>query len=352
MSHPQHGDLLKIITDWQYFAPCLGTNITVLDSLHGYSNFASGYKSINPEEPLLKNDLFYIYSITKTFTAVVVLQLVEQGKISLDDPITNTLSGTTLPDSVTLKHLLNHTSGVLSYTDLPNYLEDNKSSPSHPWDFEYILENTCNTELQFQPGDQWQYSNTGFMLLLLMIEQVTGKTYKEIVDELIVRKLGLQNTYVADDVDTNVTNGYCRYLNDGGKQENITPIYNPWWCKTGLITSRSDEVTRLYDALFDGQLLSKESLNLMIEENLIGQEAPPHFKKPSYGLGLMIDSESKFGAAYGHGGDGPGFNTWASFYPSFQGIDRQIGITIFCNTSMAGHPFYLLNELLEELAKG
>lgn len=350
MSHPQYDELQKIITDWQYFAPCLGTNITIYDSLHGYSNFASGYKSINPEQPLVQNDLFYIYSITKTFTAIVVMQLVEQGKVSLSDPITKYISGTTLPDSVTLKHLLNHTSGVLSYTDLPNYLDDNKSSPSKPWNFEYVIDKTCNTELQFQPGEQWRYSNTGFMLLLLMIEKVTGKSFKENVDELIVKKINLQNTYVAEDVDSNITLGYCRYLNDAGKQESISSKYNPWWCKTGLIASQSDQVTKLYQALFDGQLVSQESLKAMKEARAIGQQAPPQFKEPSYGLGLMIDSKNEYGASYGHGGDGPGFNTWASFYPSFKGSNRQVGITIFCNASMGGHPFYLLNELLQELA--
>lgn len=350
MSHPQYEKLQKIITDWQYFSPCLGTNITAYDSLYGYSNFTSGFSSINPEKPIQSQDLFYIYSITKTFTSIIVMNLVDQGKVTLDDPITKTISGTTLPKLVTLKHLLNHTSGVLNYTDLPNYLDDNKGSPSEPWSFEYVLDKCCNTDLQFQPDEQWQYSNTGYMLLLLMIEKVTGKTFKENVDELIVKKLNLHNTYVAEDIDTNITQGYCRYLNDQGKQENISYKYNPWWCKTGLIASQSDDVTKMYQALFDGRLVSQESLAAMMLAKAIGQQAAPQFKEPSYGFGLMIDPKNEYGASYGHGGDGPGFNTWASFYPSFKGTDRQVGITIFCNTSMGGHPFYLLNELLQEIA--
>lgn len=247
MSHPKSDVFQKIIEDWHYFSPCLGTSITVYDSEFGYSNYADGNRSINPDQPIEQQELFYIYSITKTFTAIVVMRLIENRLISLNDPIINYLSDINLPKEVTIKNLLNHTSGVPSYTDLPNYMDANKENPSEPWTFEYVIKKTCNGKLDFTPEEKWHYSNTGYMLLLLMIESVTNKSYAINIDELIVKKIGLKNTYVAENIDDNkVTNGYCRYLNNEGKMESITQLYNPWWCKTGLIVSTSDEITKLY----------------------------------------------------------------------------------------------------------
>ena len=188
MPHPKSDVFQKIIKDWHYFAPCLGTNITIYDSEFGYSNYANGFKSINPERPLEQKSLFYIYSITKTFTAIVVMRLIENGLISLNDPIINHLADIDLPKEVTIKNSLNHTSGAPSYTDLPNYTNANKENPSKPWSFEYVINKTCNGKLDFSPEEKWHYSNTGYMLLLLMIESVTNKSYAKNVDDLIVKK--------------------------------------------------------------------------------------------------------------------------------------------------------------------
>ena len=347
MSHPQSKEFKKIIDDWKYIAPCFGANMTIYDSDFGYSDYACGYKSINPEEALETKKLFYIYSITKTFTAILVMQLIEKGLVTLNSSITSYLTDIQLPKEVTIKHLLNHTSGVPSYTDLPDYMSANREKPSEPWSFEYVIKRTCNGKLDFTPEEKWHYSNTGYMLLLLMIETITNKSFAKNVDDLIVKKIGLKNTYVAEKIDTNITNGYCRNLNDKREMKNITSIYNPWWCKTGLIVSSSNEITKLYNALFSGQLVTSASLNAMTKAYSIGQLSNPQFKKPSYGFGLMIDPENEFGCSYGHGGDGSGFNTWSVYHPDFYG--KTVGVSVFCNTSMGGHPFFLVKEILEKL---
>ena len=347
MPHPHSIGLKKTINDWQYFSQCLGANVTVYDSNYGYSNFACGYKSINPEERLEPKELFYIYSITKTFTAILIMQLVEKGLINLNAPIITYLEGIQLPKEVTVKNLLNHTSGVPSYTDLPNYISANRENPSEPWSFEYVVKKTCNGKLDFPSEKKWHYSNTGYMLLLFLIESITGIPFAKNVDDLIVNKIGLNNTYVAENIDNKITNGYCRYLNDKREMKNISRIYNPWWCKTGLVTSSSYEIAKLYKVLFSGQLIGSSSLSAMTEAVSIGQPADFYFKKPSYGLGIMIDSENEYGCSYGHGGDGPGFNTWSVYYPDFE--SRSVGVTVFCNTTMGGHPFFLVKEILDVL---
>lgn len=87
----------------------------------------------------------------------------------------------------------------------------------------------------------------------------------------------------------------------------------------------------------------------MIKATPIMQTAGSHFKKPSYGFGLMIDPENEFGSSYGHGGDGPGFNAWSVYYPEFN--NRAVGVTVFCNTSIEGHPLFLVKEILQALQK-
>ncbi|VAW71495.1 Beta-lactamase class C-like and penicillin binding proteins (PBPs) superfamily [hydrothermal vent metagenome] len=348
MIHPYTDKLEHTIELWQHFAPCLGANVTVSDSINGVWSSACGFKSLNPSQPLESNESFYLYSITKTFTAIVVLKLGEKGLISLDDPIVNYLTNLAVADSVTVRHLLNHTSGIPSYTDLPEYMPATKESPSDPWTFEHVINLTCGGVLDFDPGGQWHYSNSGYMLLLLMIESVTGESYSKNIDKYIVQAIGLKNTYVAENVDEGrVTNGYRRYLNSDDKMENITNIYNPWWCKTGLIVSTSLEVTKLFQSLFNGKLVNSESLSQMTEVTPISPLVNSRFSNPGYGLGLVIESKSGHGLSYGHGGDGPGFNAWSVYYPEFNG--REIIVAVLCNTTMGGHPLYLVKDILRVL---
>lgn len=352
--HPLSEQFQQIVGTWQYFAPSLGASISLYDSKYGEWNAAIGYRQINPCQPLKLEEHFYIYSITKTFTSVAVLRLLEDGFVWLDAPVNHFLDSLNLPDGVTIKRLLNHTSGVPSYTDLPDYESACRKNPSQPWPFDYVIERTCSGKLDFEPGEDCHYSNTGYMLLLLLIEKLTGESFAEAIKKLVINKAALSNTYVAEQVDQGkLTNGYCRQLNDAEKLENISKIYNPWWCKTGLIASTSTNITCFYQRLFAGEILSHKTLSLMLEPISTGHPASRFFVNPCYGLGIMIDPKNPHGSMYGHGGDGPGFNTWSAIYPDFSPKNnhlsekRCIGVSIFCNTSLAGHPFYLVKDLLD-----
>lgn len=351
------GRLQTQLDSWQLFAPCPGVTVTVLDSALGSWSSGSGYANVDTMEPMVAGAQCYIYSITKTFTAIQVLQLVEAGTVALDDPITRYLSELAFPSTVTIRRLLNHTSGVPSYTDLPSYLPANLASPSIPWSFEEVQQLTCHSELDFVPGEGWHYSNTGYMLLHQLIEIVTQQRYADAIAQNIIQPLGLQNTYVATEVDTGrLVPGYCHYLNNLFAMEDVMLRYHPGWCLTGLIVSTTAEIAQLYQAFFSGQLVNTHSLIEMTTSVPAGspprpnQIPPPFWVKPSYGLGLMIDPEWPFGGWYGHGGDGPGFNTWAMYLPDFDG--RQLALVVFCNATMSGHPFRLVKSLLRTLGAG
>ncbi|MGZ5819046.1 MAG: serine hydrolase domain-containing protein [Burkholderiaceae bacterium] len=333
---------------WQFFGPCPGTNMSIVDSVLGSWSGSSGCANVDTTEAMRPHALCYIYSITKTFTAIRILQLAEKGIIGLDESIAHYLPALSQLPTIRIRELLNHTSGIPSYTDLPNYIPANRADPSNPWSYDHVLELTCQGKLDFPPGKGWHYSNTGYMFLQRLIEMVTKKTYADNVAENIAKPLGLHNTYVATNIDAGkITPGYCPYLNELEVMENVMPIYHPGWCLTGLIASTTAEIAQLYAALFSEEILNPESLKQLTSWTSCGGGSHPFFVKPGYGLGLMIDPEWSYGGFYGHGGDGPGFNTWAMHLPNFHG--RKLTMVVFCNATMGAHPYKLTRNLLRTL---
>ena len=341
--------LQKALDTWQLFAPCLGANVTVDDSLHGSWHGASGFRDVD-RTPMPRHAQSYIYSITKTFTAVRVVQLAERAALSLDDPITKHLPELPFPGGVTIRRLLNHSAGVPSYTELPDYVPATRACPSAPWSYEHVRDLTCTGKLDFEPGGGWRYSNTGYMLLAKLVATVTGKSLGENITSAIVEPLGLASTYVAETVDAGrLVPGYSRSLNDRSAIEDVTRKYHPGWCLTGLIASNTAEIAQFFRGLFSGKLVSCASLGQMKQYVSAGQkgDSASFFRNASYGLGLMIDPDFGHGGFHGHGGDGPGFNAFAMYLPDFHG--RSIVLVAFCNTTMGGHPVNLVRDLMRVL---
>src|SRR5687768_14094005 len=136
---------------------------------------------------------FRLASITKQFTSMVVMQLVAEGKIKLDDRIT-----THLPDyrkdtgeRITIAQLLNHTSGIPSYTGMPGFFQNEARNPYAVADF---VKKFASGDLDFEPGTKWAYNNSAYFLLGAIIEKVTGKTYAEAVQERIFSPLGMKSS--------------------------------------------------------------------------------------------------------------------------------------------------------------
>lgn len=137
---------------------------------------------------------FRIGSVTKQFTAALVLQLVEEGKIDLEAPITEYLPDypAAQGDRVTIHQLLTHTSGIPSYTDLPGFMEGPVRDPFEPADS--LLSLVSTMDLEFEPGSRWSYNNSGYHILGVLIERVTGQRYDTVLRERILDPLGLDDT--------------------------------------------------------------------------------------------------------------------------------------------------------------
>lgn len=170
-------------------------NGTVLVAEQGKVLFKKGYGDANKEWdiPNTPETKFRLGSITKQFTATIILQLAEQEKLRLDGKITDYLEDypKATGDKITISHLLSHTSGIPGYTELPNFGKDLSRNPFTPKEFIKVF---CDLPLQFEPGTKFTYSNSGYFLLGVIIEQLTSKPYAQVVDENIFRPLGMKNS--------------------------------------------------------------------------------------------------------------------------------------------------------------
>ncbi|MGV8003050.1 serine hydrolase domain-containing protein [Photorhabdus temperata subsp. temperata] len=343
-------EALQLTLDsWQKVSPCLGCNVTLIDSCGNRWHGASGYKRLDGDEALAPLSKCYIYSITKVFTAVRILQLVKQGRIALAEGVTRYLPHSGLADDISVRQLLNHTSGIPSYTSLSEYDTAVRENPGQPWTPEETLRRVLQRKADFSPGTGWEYSNTNYMLLAQAIEAVTGEDYVKNITEYILHPLGLADTCVATDIyRAGLTPGYSRLLNDDEALEDITSLYHPGWCQTGLLVSTTDDISRLFIALFKEDFIGADLMKEMCGFVSIGRSAGTFYATPGYGMGLMLDPDWGTAGLFSHGGEGPGYNTWALYIPGNEG--QWLILTIFCNTSMPGQPIHLVKDLLRTLA--
>ncbi|HEY9801245.1 MAG TPA: serine hydrolase domain-containing protein [Leptolyngbyaceae cyanobacterium] len=284
------------------------------------------YPASNPNEPV-----FLAYSITKTFSATVLLLLQENGQLSLEDPLACWFPEIAQADSITVRQLLNHTAGIPDYGSLPAYHNTVRSCPSTPWTFEQFAAVTFEQGLRFAPGTSWAYSNPGYMLLKRIAEVVTGTSYRELIFQSIIRPLGLSQTFVPESVEelSSLAPATSRALAINETTRDVRQYYHPGWVSHGVIASTPSEIVMFLNSLFSNFLLSQQSLKQMVElvpialPTTTGRSTPQPtlpWSKPSYGLGLMADPASTWGLVLGHNGGGPGYSASAFHAPELGGV--------------------------------
>jgi D-alanyl-D-alanine carboxypeptidase len=264
---------------------------------------------------------FLAYSITKTFTAVLILGLCEEGRLALDDRLARWFPHIDRADRISLRHLLNHTGGIPDYGGIRAYHDGVKSSPTRPWSFDEFAAQTFDKGLWFEPGRGWAYSNPGYMLLKRLAEEVTGASYQTLIFERVVRPLGLERTFVAEAIDdlARLAPGTSSTLSADGSPRDVRAYYHPGWVSHGVLASTASDLVRFLDRLFRGELLSRHSLAQMKElvdvTDSAGarseQDPASRCGRPSYGLGLMGDPASPWGLVTGHNGGGPCYSASA-----------------------------------------
>jgi D-alanyl-D-alanine carboxypeptidase len=274
--------------------------------------------------------LFPIYSITKTLTAIAVLRLVETGDLRLDASPRDWLPELDIPSSITLTHLLRHRSGLRDYGPLPEYHQAVRTHADNPWTRQQFLDAVLRKGLLFPPDEHFSYSNVGYMLLIDIMERVTGKTFARLLNDFIFRPLALPGTSVAEHVDDllRCVPGFGSELTPDGQIVDIRGRYHPGWCAPRLVVSTAEAVTRIFDLLIAGDLLTPGTVVQMLAMLPLSNE-PDEIH--GGGMGVYSDRASRWGRNYHHGGGGPGYALSATVYPDTP-LGR-ISIAVFVNSS-------------------
>ncbi|WP_043784993.1 serine hydrolase domain-containing protein [Amycolatopsis rifamycinica] len=244
-------------------------------------------------------------SNTKTFTAVVVLQLVAEGKVALDAPIERYLPGL-VPGgrAITVRQLLQHTSGLPNYTEYLG-LEDFAKLRHRYFQPHDLLAAALAHPAKFAPGTKWEYSNTNYVLAGLLIERVTGRPVAEQITSRVIGKADLRNTYWPAVGDETIRGPHPQgYARAGDAVIDVTELDPSWGWAAGQLISTPGDLAKFARALLGGRLLPAPELAEMRKT----VEAPllPGWR---YGLGVFSVPLSCGGVYWGHGGDIHGFET-------------------------------------------
>ena len=213
-----------------------------------------GLASLELNVPVTPQTVFQIGSITKQFTATAVMMLVEEGKVSLGESVTHALDG--LPDTwegVTVRHLLDHTSGIKSFTGIPDVMARLTFLPASR---DEVLGLVAGEPLEFAPGEQYAYNNTGYYLLGHVIEKASGQPYGDFLRERIFAPLGMNATRL-NDMDDILPHRACGYVWGEDRLWNARHISMTWPFSAGALVSTTLDLARWDAALGGGSLLPK-----------------------------------------------------------------------------------------------
>jgi len=257
-----------------------------------------------PNTPDIK---FRLGSVTKQFTAAIIMQLVEKGKLNVDQKITDVLKNypKQTGDRITIHHLLTHTSGIPNYTDLPGFMLDNRVRTEYST--EDLLKLFQDKELDFEPGARFSYSNSGYLVLGAMIEEITGETYESVLKKNILDPAGMTNTGY-DHFETVLSKRATGYDRTplGFRNSRFIDMTVPF--SAGSMYSTVEDLYKWDQALYSNKLLSENSKEKMFTGYV------PSFGGGYYGYGWGIkyfpcSEKSDSIKAVQHGGGIFGFNT-------------------------------------------
>ena len=283
---------------------------------------------------------YYIYSISKTLTATAIMSLCEQQGDFLDERFSSFFPDSTIPTEVTIRQLLNHTSGLSDYFASKEYRQALSENPTLPWTYGELMKFGLRETPLFEAGTAWSYSNPGYALLEELIERKSGMEYYEYVREAIINKIPLSYTKPFLEVDHD-----CELLEgeDRSFSGDFRILYDPGWIAPACFISTVGDVAKFYDALFGYKIVNEGSVKEMTKTVDVLPN-PPEESIPSYGLGLMHGRNSPLGDSYGHGGGGPGYTTFALHYPELDG--NSVSFSLVLNKSLPQTPFGLMDQLV------
>jgi D-alanyl-D-alanine carboxypeptidase len=299
---------------------------------------AVGYSDRDAKTPMKPDDRMLAGSTGKTFAAATAMQLVKEGKISLDDKIEKYLGKepwfNRLPNAkdITIRMLMNHTSGLVRYEFKQEFTDYLTAHPMKVWTPEERLAYLFDAKAPFEAGKGWDYSDTNYIVLGMIMERVTGKVFYDEARKRFIKKFKLNGTIAQEGpVMPGVVQGYAGPGNPfGGKDamiENGKFVINPQleWTGGGWASTGHD-LARWAKIIFEGKAYDPSLLPQVLE----GVSAPMLGRDTKYGLCVIIRN-TPAGVSYGHSGFFPGYNTDMMYFP-----DQKIAVAVQINTSAPG----------------
>lgn len=289
---------------------------------------------------LSTNDRFRVGSVSKSFSAVVLLQLVDEGKVDLDTSVNTYLPGLLPDDRITVRHLLSHRSGLYDYTDdmfaqtVPGF----ESVRNKVFTFQQLVDLSLKKPLNNAPGAAYSYSNTNFVVVGMLIEKLTGHSVRTEYQNRIFKPLKLANTFYVHpktEIPGVHANGYLTPDEAGAPLVDSTEQTVSWAQSAGAIISTTHDLDTFFSSLMRGKLMSAAQLTQMQKWVTVNSTQ-------GYGLGLRRRDLSCGVSVYGHTGTVQGFYTYA-----FTSKDGKRSITALANTSNNGNVLTTMAQTLE-----
>jgi len=283
--------------------------------------YTSGYGDAELERgtPITPNGVFYIASVSKQFTATAAVLLALDGRLSLDDDIRQYVPE--LPDygsTISIRHLLTHTSGLRDYLSLMEYAGMSLEQPWEPAEILALI--TRQEELNFAPGTQYLYSNTGYFLIPIIVERVTGQPFRAFVDERIFRPLGMRDSRFHDDYTRPVERRVLSYRGDRDDGFELDFLETFDQVGSGGLLTTVEDLARWDDNFYTGVVGGTELLEALQTRGILANGDTIH-----YALGLQI-SDYKGVRTVSHGGSMMGFRTHLLRFP-----DERFSVICLCN---------------------
>ena len=277
---------------------------------------AYGMADLELSVPMQTDNVFRIGSITKQFTAVAILMLAEQGKLSIQDPITKFLTDyPTQGHTITIEHLLTHTSGIKSYTNMESFFAKARKDMTPTELIDFFKEEP----MEFAPGEQWNYNNSGYIILGAIIEEISQKSYEDFVVENIFKPLGMDNSYY-DHYDRIIPNRAAGYSPDENGYRNADYLSMTLPYAAGSLMMTVADLNTWIQAIHSEKLISRASLDKAFMPYTLNDGT-----ETEYGYGWSMGGIQGM-PSIEHGGGIFGFVTESIYIP-----EEKVFATVFCN---------------------
>lgn len=312
----------------KYNLPALSVSIRVPNKKYNL-NFVSGCKSLSASQKITPNTLFQVGSITKTFTAALVLKLSENGQLSLNDTLGQWLPQYPKWHAITIRELLNHTSGVYNYIDAKGFWQELKQQPNYQWQLSQLADLAYQYHDYFEAGKGYQYTNTDYILLGLVLEKITKKSLTTLYKDNLFA--GLHYTIYApycysQTLMEKIAQGYD---DEGtfGYGVDVSNVNTSFAASAGAILSTPNDVVTFLKQLFEGHILSKRSLALMMQlvsiktgkvldnQDIAAMITNKEWEDIGEGFGLGLVHIKDYGFVWMHAGGMPGYQSMYSYNP-------------------------------------